>query len=806
MSDAISQQLNIIASTVKQIAPSTARQFTHKVSPHSVCPISSSSLSNSFLKIWPNSDTIANSHNNARLIYNIQRNQEDSDIKNHRNGISSVPGLAIKRLGHVMVHTSEFPTASVSETYTGSVSMPANDSVEAFGYFVPKLSGSYVFNIANANPAGSVDDNTIWIDDIALYEYSDGNKLTNNQAVQLNAGRYYPIRCRWINATQAAQANQIMVTLNGRNVVVNVDGNNVDSNNQTINSYFTILKKDGIPYLRKLLYYGFVKDGNTDNYFCYFYNNDPTSTALSRIGYDVVVKYRNINSDSNPQPNYKFLYSNEYGNLNTGKAPDGEHDVTTLGATYGAFVPRKMDWWNNWANVTKQFNALGDTTIKGGTYNRVYGVDPAPGYSKMTLGLNMSTMKPELATNKQISVNNNGQVVVEYANDPNLTSNLVYGTPGSMLTVGDDGTVTFGNITWFQLPPSEVANLATNKRWQALGLPNSLPPGKPLSRLVSHNGKCLLKLSKGTLIFKYSLSAYVTNSFANYSNLVDGTLVSLYLYRPDYSDLDGKLFVQNDTDLTRVYDGYSNLKFSSFDSGQQSDTVLNPASYAQTKQTATSSCAQQCQTQTTCGHYFTDGKQNCMLDQSNITNPPYTNLKTSVNKLYRKQYIMKDPISNNYLAFNPQDDTKYLSYNLIDDQKLSAPTTSFVTYIPPDKQVTIDQILDDPESILADPSRVSSLSPSQAMAMLSAVSQQPVTTDDTLNGASAFTTTKGREGFADDIPPMYSRILPAAPDTTVEEGRISDLQAIMFQQNIMYSAAAISAVTFMVAAIVLGRK
>jgi ABC-type antimicrobial peptide transport system permease subunit len=64
---------------------------------------------------------------------------------------------------------------------------------------------------------------------------------------------------------------------------------------------------------------------------------------------------------------------------------------------------------------------------------------------------------------------------------------------------------------------------------------------------------------------------------------------------------------------------------------------------------------------------------------------------------------------------------------------------------------------------------------------------------------------KLKEGFS-DIPARFSNMLPPAPDTSVEEGRIADLQEIMFQQNMMYSIGSIAAVSFLVGAIVLARN
>lgn len=62
-----------------------------------------------------------------------------------------------------------------------------------------------------------------------------------------------------------------------------------------------------------------------------------------------------------------------------------------------------------------------------------------------------------------------------------------------------------------------------------------------------------------------------------------------------------------------------------------------------------------------------------------------------------------------------------------------------------------------------------------------------------------------KEGFS-DIPPRFSNQLPNAPETSVEEGRIEDLQTIMFQQNVLYSVSSIAALSFLVGAIVLANK
>lgn len=66
---------------------------------------------------------------------------------------------------------------------------------------------------------------------------------------------------------------------------------------------------------------------------------------------------------------------------------------------------------------------------------------------------------------------------------------------------------------------------------------------------------------------------------------------------------------------------------------------------------------------------------------------------------------------------------------------------------------------------------------------------------------------KTAEAFqGQDIPARFLNKLPDAPDVSVEEGRIDDLQMILFQQNVMYSLTSIAALTFLASAIVLSNK
>jgi hypothetical protein len=178
----------------------------------------------------------------------------------------------------------------------------------------------------------------------------------------------------------------------------------------------------------------------------------------------------------------------------------------------------------------------------------------------------------------------------------------------------------------------------------------------------------------------------------------------------------------------------------------------------------TGDCKKKCEESKDCGNYITYGNGKCAVDQTLdidpifSTTPPLAGELATENipNIYTKKQIMSGTIFNSANAGN------YSDYEISKDKyKRSASTAG-------------------------EPNKISSV-----------ITERYKKYYEIMNDK--------KEGFS-DIPPRFSNRLPDAPETTVEEGRIEDLQTIMFQQNVLYSVSSIAALSFLAGAIVLARN
>jgi hypothetical protein len=183
-------------------------------------------------------------------------------------------------------------------------------------------------------------------------------------------------------------------------------------------------------------------------------------------------------------------------------------------------------------------------------------------------------------------------------------------------------------------------------------------------------------------------------------------------------------------------------------------------------------CQEKCNVSRDCGNYFfTEKNGECWIDASANTRPIYNT--TQANGLVEKNppsiYIAKRNMKSGFkssIPFNSKPAGEYSSYT-IKPEPLPSKEFESVTDEYTKKVITLSEM------------------------------------DKNLGDLSL--EVNGIEGFS-DIPERYLKRLPLAPDTSVEEGRISDLQAIMYQQNVLYSLSSIAALSFLAGAIVLARN
>jgi hypothetical protein len=424
-------------------------------------------------------------------------------------------------------------------------------------------------------------------------------------------------------------------------------------------------------------------------------------------------------------------------------------------------VPKTIDPIQIDVTDTVSGNITGGFTVN----NTIFGNDPVPGQVK-TLTVNYRTMLKESAkTDKEISINDKCEVVVSYKTANVSGSIFAPSCSEKMVRLNNDGTVSVSGAIWIEnpLPKEEQEKLIQNPEWVSSGISNILNVGSRLDKLVSQNGLYMLEFSasKG-LLYKYCLKTFFTDT-DNEKTKGTTSPKSFFLYRPSYSELGGKKFVQNQNkELVRILPNDSNLVFSGFSSiGAGYPTSL--VSYSQFDNV---NCAKKCEESKTCGNYVTGPKNKCYIDTNTDTNPTYrSKSKMSGYNIYTKQYNMNT--TSGIKAFTPQTSGMYSEYAIIPD---SIPVSTT-------KQV--------------------------GEGFQSNITQNLTGITELLNKHNQLK--KQQEAFS-DIPARFSKTLPAAPDTSVEEGRIEDLQEIMFQQNMMYSIGSIAAVSFLVGAIVLARN
>ena len=396
--------------------------------------------------------------------------------------------------------------------------------------------------------------------------------------------------------------------------------------------------------------------------------------------------------------------------------------------------------------------------------NTIFGNDPAPGQVK-TLSIKYSnTLKDSVKADKQIYINDKCEVTVSYKTANVSGAIFAPSCSTAMVRLNNDGSVSVSGAIWIEnpLPKEEQEKLVPNPQWTSYGISNILNVGSPLNKLVSQNGLYMLEFStsKG-LLYNYCLKTFFTDTSGTKATM---SAKAFYLYRPSYSELGGKKFIRNAKDEpVRILPDDSDLVFSKFSAiGNGYPTSLD--SYSKFDNV---NCAKKCEESKTCGNYVTGPNNLCYVDTQTITNPTYISESGSTSKMsgysiYTKQYNMQtnDKSYNDGIRAFVQKETTgmYSEYAII---------------------------------------------PDAIEGFGSNITQNLGGITELLNQHNQLK--KKQEGFS-DIPARFSNQLPTTPDTSVEEGRIEDLQEIMFQQNMLYSIGSIAAVSFLVGAIVLARN
>jgi hypothetical protein len=794
-----------LADSVNRLGTPEYIQFTdYKQTPLPVCSIVSDRKGLTFYKKWKQADTAQQCHNNAFIIYDRHRRLEDAHMKGEK--IIKTAGLRMRFSDILNTDVNRFngKPNSGEATYTN---VPPNGSVEFFGFFLPSVKGIYKFSLENiAN-----EDYKIWLGDVACHEYLDENA---NIEIEMFKNEYFAIRIQYFNPKSTDQFAKIQVVGPDNNIIASPNLLTLRNENQSI-------------FNRNLLYYGLVSAGNTNQnlYYCYFNRRSDYREIRRTKGINVIVRaLPDILTDKNPPAKRGQKNAGESDNLKLNAKSDNIHDITINNARYAAksgqayeilrSVPDKNRLFEmvkvqigtdtvttkkNGKTVTKQVPKFkyvrvpripvpmttikervvppalnvtsnvkdiiakdGDVNINPYTYNSTLGKDPAPGLSKLMTINYTSSISDKAKINKNITVNDKCQVSVNYDGIPEATATLF--TAGGVcndkrIVLTDEGTLTVNGGMWSSLSNKirKDDKPVANKTWLKQGHPDALSEGGKLETLVSSNGKFKAVFANGKLKCYYSVDAYGTDDAGQrYSLNTPGSdsPQALYLYRPNYSELGGKTYV------TVPGEALVEIRANRLDPSIIGYGRL-PGYPLQSYMDTSGNCKEICDNSPDCGNFINYGKNRCLIDQRSELRPTYSTRKPTTGPLSQEKipsiYIKKPIMNGKTLTIGS---TGYYSEYEIKCDPLNIPQ---VNTAPLSNQAIYNYNLYDP-----------------------IMSSQ-------------------KDGFS-DIPPRFSNKLPDAPETSVEEGRIEDLQTIMFQQNVLYSVSSIAALSFLVGAIVLARK
>lgn len=700
---------------------------------------------------WQQPDTATRCHENAFLMYDEIRRKEDEFI----TSASKQPGLAIRYYdGSSKPGVDDFR----SDTFQVSsipVMTDGEKSFELSGFFVPDETAYYSFSFQQGITG------RIWVGDEACYEFKTDNQYRTKK---LYKNRYYAVRFQYIN-TGASSSGKI-------EIIVKKNGIPTTPNFQTVKS------QDGTQFIRNLMYYGLVESNIKGKFLFYFNNGKHYSEIQDAKHKNLIIRSRQISYKAT-NSNRQSYTADENKKLRI-EMNSPIYTSQIISATYG---PKNRQRNCSDMNVKQQLTDIasknnGIISIGPGykDFNSAYKDNPCPGKFKTTRVTVETTINENMLKNRRIILNNKCQLVVDY-NDPNSTSpdpllmfpiasNGVACNEGSSLVIRDDGTVTLNGKNWIVPTKYERDNAKENKRW----IPNTtLTRGNELTTLVSANRKYKLKVSRdtGKISFKIGINPSIQDSGEVFTRRNAVNPSSYYLYRPNYSELGGRKYMVDslDNSITLIPSNSELLKLTPTN---YSSVVGYPISdtYVKYKGETFNTCREKCNLSRDCGNYFYTSKNGqCWIDVSANTRPIYnTKPNGSDEKNPPSIYIANRNMKLNNYSFikNPADE--YTGYT-----------------IKPDTVAT------------------------QAVSNTTSNGYSAAILRNSRLETSVSGLKKETEGFS-DIPERYLTQLPLAPDTSVEEGRISDLQAIIYQQNVLYSLSSIAALSFLAGAIVLARN
>ena len=802
-----------------------------------------------FKKAWEQSDTPWRCHNNAFLMYREIRKKEDEFIKNDTT--RKEKGLAVRTIDLMSPRLNGFRDISFTVNSQTAQTADGNKSIEWTGFFIPDETAMYQFAFTTGVPG------RIWIGDTACYDFTDNTK--HKEPIRLRKDDYCAVRFQYLNYTTTGNVDIAVTKTGGKlnappnfKTVINSDGK----------QFFRKLMYYGFVGSRERGRVHFYHN-NGENYrqiqdsknSKLVINGRAVSYSSSNITYDkdedaeLIIKQTPLykieivsaffGNSRSPQLNVKQKII-DIANQNNGNviinSAKGEYmrlfgDPDPKIATYRTEVPKlsstclyptaptpprmptmnwwqfrmpTMNWWtrrfggearyqremNNWRNqITRQANIYREEVNLWRQKSHTYKEQDIPAHRQKVNSFNdcqgtirnmneyiqssgsnkltVTIKRIAVGANGNMYLNDNCQVVLDYNDAANKDSELIipvhtFGgncVSNSAIEILDDGTVKVNGTDWIKPLNNNERNAIPIRYWK--GKKSTLEKNKNFESLFSQNGKYKLEYSKvlGKLIYKYATYPAITsytygkNHPFIYTNIYNNITspdqtkppIAYYLYRAKYDEIGGEIWMKETTNSGELLLTSMQLD----EPGLKNTGYTRHRGYPvpnESSYTISANVPSIYDCRTKCTESNKCG--NYFYNQN--SKECWTDVSSKLHPTYNNYSIQgsNETWANIYTK-------KYKMENKYQNEIVKRMMT------PIDYTIANNKL-------------------------------------ETGSGSKV-------EGFS-DIPERYLTTLKNRPDTNTEEGRINDLQVLLYQQNVLHSLSSIAAITFLVGAIVLARN
>jgi hypothetical protein len=387
--------------------------------------------------------------------------------------------------------------------------------------------------------------------------------------------------------------------------------------------------------------------------------------------------------------------------------------------------------------------------------------------SSVSNKLTVTIKRIAVGANGNMYLNDNCQVVLDYNEAANKNSELIipvntFGgkcVSNSAIQILDDGRVRVNGIDWIKPLNNNERNAIPVRSWK--GKKSTLEKNANFESLFSQNGKYKLEYSKvlGKLIYKYATYPAITsytygkNHPVIYTNIYNNITspdqkkppIAYYLYRAKYDEIGGEIWMKEATDSGELL--LTSIKLD--EPGLKNTGYTRQSGYPVPNESSYTISAN-VPSRDDCRTKCTESNKCGNYFYNPNSKECWTDISSKIHPTYNNYSIQgsNERWANIYTK-NYKMENKY--------------------------QNEIVKQMKTPLNYTIANNKLGTGSGSKV------------------------------EGFS-DIPERYLTTLKKRPDTNTEEGRINDLQVLMYQQNVLHSLSSIAAITFLVGAIVLARN